>query len=448
MKTNIFFSALLYFIIAATNQSFSLSYETISGGDWDDPMIWSTDGGASSCNCSPPTVPMGDVIDIYHIVNMTDHLYISGGSTLTVKPYAQLIGPSYKVAVRTNGTVNFFGASIISELSSGKNVTSVGGTINIHYSTLEINGRIEIFAGNINMVGALVYLHVGNFTVYPSATFFTSNGAKLEIDKGNIENWGVLEICASCCIESQGNWTNENTGTVTGGGSAITNAGNMRNYNTLSSFSSAITWCSAGNDEGMPSTEDCSTPSLVCDGVQLPIELSLFEGTNRREYNELIWTTTTESNNDYFILEKSLDALNWEEIYVQDGSGSSNSANNYIFEDYNPEDLTYYRLTQVDFNSTLKKSNIISLFNTHSEEKLKIYPNPSNNSGSLSVTGLNNDGAIIIYNNSGQKILSKIITENKEHNTSISTEHLSSGIYILEYNSNEHKSIRSQFIIL
>ena len=89
MKSNILSSALLFFIIALTNFSLSLSYETISRGDWDDPMIWSTDGGISGCNCAPPTIPKGDIIDIYHIVNMTSHLYVSQGSRLTVKPYAQ-----------------------------------------------------------------------------------------------------------------------------------------------------------------------------------------------------------------------------------------------------------------------------------------------------------------------------------------------------------------------
>lgn len=448
MRSNIFFSALLYFTLVTVNFSFSATYQTIDHGDWDDPAIWSTNGGVSSCGCTAPLISNGDIIDVLHVVNLTDHFYIGSSGTFTVHSQGKLIGPTFKIGVRTNAIVNINGASVILELLSGKTITSVGGTVNVTNTTLEIKGKINIYAGTVNINGALLFMHVGNFNLYPNGSFITSNGAKLEIYSGNIQNEGLLHICASCCIESQGNWTNEITGTVTGGGSAITNVGNMRNYNSLSSFSSSITWCSAGTDSGMPSTEDCSTSGLVCGGVQLPIELSLFEGINRRDYNEIVWTTETESNTDYFILEKSLDALNWEEIYSEDGTGSSSTSSHYIFEDYNPEQLTYYRLIQVDHNNTEKMSNILSISSSITIGELLIYPNPASNSSSISVSGIEEEGSIIIYNNFGQQVISKVIQDNKGHNTSISTRSLSAGIYILEYNNNQDTSSRTQFIIL
>ncbi len=57
----------------------------------------------------------------------------------------------------------------------------------------------------------------------------------------------------------------------------------------------------------------------------LPIELISFIGKCNNKYNLLTWQTATEINNDYFTIEKSLDALNWEELTTVNGAGNSSS---------------------------------------------------------------------------------------------------------------------------
>lgn len=110
----------------------------------------------------------------------------------------------------------------------------------------------------------------------------------------------------------------------------------------------------------------------------LPVELLDFSGDALNNgYNRINWTTASEMNNDYFILEKSTDGINFEIINRQDGAGTSNSNNHYFNYDESPDKLTYYRLKQVDFNGEFTYSSIIAITNSNTSNKIKIYPNPS-----------------------------------------------------------------------
>lgn len=96
----------------------------------------------------------------------------------------------------------------------------------------------------------------------------------------------------------------------------------------------------------------------------LPIELVSFIGESNVNYNQLDWITATELNNEYFILERSEDGLNWTEIGKINGSGTSHTTKKYSFKDYGfKNDLNYYRLLQVDYNGARKKSGLIVVDN-------------------------------------------------------------------------------------
>lgn len=64
------------------------------------------------------------------------------------------------------------------------------------------------------------------------------------------------------------------------------------------------------------------TASLSC--TPLPVELISFSGEQKNSYNQINWSTITENNNNFFILEKSYDAINFEEISKINGFGNSN----------------------------------------------------------------------------------------------------------------------------
>jgi len=84
----------------------------------------------------------------------------------------------------------------------------------------------------------------------------------------------------------------------------------------------------------------------------LPIELIEFTGTANNTHNLLTWQTATELNNDYYIIERSIDGTLWQVIDKQPGAGTTSTASSYSYADntYIRTSINYYRLTQVDFN--------------------------------------------------------------------------------------------------
>lgn len=85
--------------------------------------------------------------------------------------------------------------------------------------------------------------------------------------------------------------------------------------------------------------------------IPLPMQLLSFTGESMGDYNRLYWTTATETNNDYFVLERSTNGQPFEDIAMIDGAGNSLHNIDYHYDDLHPaEGPNYYRLRQVDFN--------------------------------------------------------------------------------------------------
>jgi hypothetical protein len=95
----------------------------------------------------------------------------------------------------------------------------------------------------------------------------------------------------------------------------------------------------------------------------LPISLLNFKGKQTKDNDVLLeWITQTELNNDFFILERSTDGINFSEIANVDGAGTSSTINKYNFTDISPTDgINHYRLTNVDFDGTSVVLKVITV---------------------------------------------------------------------------------------
>jgi hypothetical protein len=108
--------------------------------------------------------------------------------------------------------------------------------------------------------------------------------------------------------------------------------------------------------------------SLNC--AILPIEIISFDGYDRSSYNLLSWVSVSETNNDYYTLERSIDGINWDIISNIDGAGSSNTPILYEYKDYSKiNSYNYYKLKQTDFNGVYKYFNIIVIDNSIDSNK-------------------------------------------------------------------------------
>jgi hypothetical protein len=104
--------------------------------------------------------------------------------------------------------------------------------------------------------------------------------------------------------------------------------------------------------------------------ISLPISLLYFNVTSVGSYNRVNWSTASEFNNDYFLLDKSLDGYYFVPVVKVDGVFNSTSQLYYEVCDYILYNgILYYRLKQVDINGDETVFDIISVDN-----RLKVSP--------------------------------------------------------------------------
>lgn len=93
----------------------------------------------------------------------------------------------------------------------------------------------------------------------------------------------------------------------------------------------------------------------------LPVSLLKWEAECDAMGVNLNWTTASEANNDYFIIEKSLDGNEFLVLTEIEGNGTTSEYNEYEYLDMNESDkMTYYRLTQVDFDGQYEQFSTIT----------------------------------------------------------------------------------------
>ena len=96
----------------------------------------------------------------------------------------------------------------------------------------------------------------------------------------------------------------------------------------------------------------------------LPIELLYFKGKHTDEGNLLEWATATETNNHFFTIFKTYYPINWKEVAKVDGVGTSSFTHYYQYLERGYfNDISYYYLTQTDYDGKSKNFEIISIDN-------------------------------------------------------------------------------------
>jgi len=167
---------------------------------------------------------------------------------------------------------------------------------------------------------------------------------------------------------------------------------------------------------------------IICAAV-LPVELISFSGYNIENENVLEWQTATETNNDYFVLERSSVGIDFENIGTIDGHGNSTQLLNYKFQDNNPlSRINYYRLKQVDYNDDFHYSKIIAVRNNLSAISCFVFQNGLSGNFILSCSLSENSQAQII-NVDGRVLKEMNISGNSENKIDLND--FGRGIYIL-----------------
>ncbi|MBL7884746.1 MAG: T9SS type A sorting domain-containing protein [Bacteroidia bacterium] len=179
----------------------------------------------------------------------------------------------------------------------------------------------------------------------------------------------------------------------------------------------------------------------------LPIELLNFKGEAVQSGNMLKWVTASETNNDYFQLERSINGVDYSPITTTNGAGNSTSIIQYSFLDQTAgKGLNYYRLKQVDFDGKYTYSNVIAIQNeliAGDDYVVKLYPNPSvdgvfyfNSSLQTTICTVLNEAGQIVYE------LNNLVSK-----SALDLSFLPAGIYLVRSTSNDGSQYVSRVVI-
>jgi hypothetical protein len=170
----------------------------------------------------------------------------------------------------------------------------------------------------------------------------------------------------------------------------------------------------------------------------LPIELIDFSGTTKGQTIQLLWTTATETNNDYFTIERSSDASNFESIINIKGAGNSSDIIHYNALDAQPfYGINYYRLKQTDFDGKYVYSGIISV-NALQQSGNAIFPNPATTV--LNIVFEKKDGEVLVelINLQGNTLLKKKSENPEDQKLTVDIKDIPPGTYILKTTSGKN----------
>ncbi len=178
----------------------------------------------------------------------------------------------------------------------------------------------------------------------------------------------------------------------------------------------------------------------------LPIDLISFDAKLRNESVMIFWQTASELNNDYMVVEHSMNGDDFEEVGRVAGAGTSNDLNNYELEHKNPKTgFNYYRLRQVDFDGKMEYSKIVQVKLNFQDAPIRVYPTVVENELTIDFSNLDLEKINIqVLNMSGQVL--KNIENESNINVLLQMSQLNSGMYLIRISGNGLTTQTHRFI--
>ena len=265
----------------------------------------------------------------------------------------------------------------------------------------------------------------------------------------DVNTWSVAAGCP-LTIEANGGDGGDVTTTAThgagggGGQGAVIYSITQPSTNTTTSTQNGSGGANC-NTCGSAASGSGSSGSGIIDNVTgpLPITLTFFKAQVKDNLIvELSWQTETEIENDYFIIEKSQNGLDWSTVAKVKGAGNSSRVLDYKTIDTQPyPNTSYYRLKQIDFDGSYTYTKPISV-QIEQADKVLVYPNPANDQ--LTIEGqLLSMNSLHIYNTINQSVVNRIKVISEENSKIVlDISNLNSGVYYIKTENQIHKIVK------
>ncbi|RYM33885.1 T9SS type A sorting domain-containing protein [Brumimicrobium glaciale] len=179
--------------------------------------------------------------------------------------------------------------------------------------------------------------------------------------------------------------------------------------------------------------------SINFNQTPLPVELTDFYLRSNAKNVDVLWTTASELNADYFLLSKSKEGKSFENFAQVKANGTKSTISNYKERDETPySGISYYQLTQVDFDGRTTNYAPISV-NRKQDQSFVLVPNPTNGIFKLkSAIPTEGNTAVSIYSSMGRFVKEITLLPGEVNSKFIDLE-LNSGVYFVKVNQENGK---------
>ncbi|OYU95812.1 MAG: hypothetical protein CFE21_11790 [Bacteroidetes bacterium B1(2017)] len=187
------------------------------------------------------------------------------------------------------------------------------------------------------------------------------------------------------------------------------------------------------------STYDIFVIKLFNDGL-LPVEFGEFSVQKKHPDVSLNWNTLSETNSNYFDIQRSENATDFIPIGRIEARGTSHINTGYSYTDTNAllnrmYGTLYYRLKQVDINGSFSYSPIRVVYLDENEtDPIKLFPNPSTGQFELILENIQESASYSIYSAMGELVYTG--TAQKGVN-SIELNSIKTGVYYIQFTQKE-----------
>jgi len=301
------------------------------------------------------------------------------GTTTTITKGINMPGSSIAMDINSNVSATSLaltGSAIVFDIDATTTTTITGlitmtnGTTDLDvYGTLVADSlALDGGGNNLNVYDGGIVTVTGGLSAIGSSNINVSSGGDVNLG-GDVYVAGGMGFILDGDMSVDGSFRMDNALTIDVDGNLIIS-------DTLNLDWGAIT------GTGFISALYILCQGRVCsdfvEGI-LPIELAFFKGHFANNVVLFEWQTVSETNNNFFSIERSENGIDFYEIHTVTGAGTKSTPTNYSATDNFPvEGIAYYRLIQTDYDghSTVSKTIAVRQKEYTFRKDITVFPLP------------------------------------------------------------------------
>lgn len=297
-----------------------------------------------------------------------------------------------------------------------------GGCTNTDGTTLDVTG-VAIVPTNTDLTDYPDYLDTDS----------DNDGESDMIEAYDTDDDGIANTTPSNS-DTDNDGLDDSFDTVILGGSSASNSSNT----------DQTAWSFPNDDPDQAGGE----PDWRDTGGSFPVEWLSFEANQMGANAILEWATATETNTDFFGIERSTDGKAYTEIGTEPAQGNADQTTNYRFVDRNlppsASQQLFYRLKQVDLDGAFSYSAVkeLAIDATNQTANLRVAPNPANHQVTIQYSQqISQSLPLTVYTLSGQTVYEGAIS-NPNGKLSIDVSSWQAGTYLVKAAGQENQPVK------